>query len=166
MLFDKIYRWIEARVGLTELVDRELKTYLLPRNINVWYSMGSVLLFIFALQIATGMLLLVYYVPDADKAFASVSTIMNKVPFGWIIRIVHAVGSNMMVVVLFLHMLSVLFMGSYKSPRELTWLSGFTLFSLVLAISLTGYLLPWSQLSFWAVTVATNSIRAIPLAGG
>jgi ubiquinol-cytochrome c reductase cytochrome b subunit len=166
MVFKSMYNWLEVRLGIKELVDKELKGYLLPRNINFWYSMGSVLLFIFALQVVTGILLLIFYVPDADKAFASVSTIMNRVPFGWLIRMCHAVGSNMMVVVLLLHMLSVLFMGSYKSPRELNWLSGFILLTLVMAISLTGYLLPWSQLSFWAVTVATNSIGAIPVIGG
>jgi ubiquinol-cytochrome c reductase cytochrome b subunit len=137
----------------------------LPRNINEWYSLGSVLLVIFALQVVTGMLLLVYYVPDADKAFRSVSFIMNEVPFGWLIRLAHAVGSNLMVFVLMLHMFSTLVMGSYKSPRELNWVSGFTLFTLVQGISLTGYLAPWSQLSFWATTVATNSVIAIPLIG-
>lgn len=162
----KIGRWLEVRLGIEALVEHYLTGYLLPRNINPWYSMGSVLLFIFALQVATGVLLLINYVPDADKAFASVTTIMNDVPYGWLIRMCHAVGSNMMVVVLLLHLLSVLFMGSYKSPRELNWLSGFTLFNLVMAISLTGYLLPWSQLSFWATTVATNSVGTIPVVGG
>jgi ubiquinol-cytochrome c reductase cytochrome b subunit len=90
---------------------------------------------------------------------------MNVVPFGWLIRLCHAVGSNMMVLVLLLHMLSVLFMGSYKSPRELNWVTGFILFVMVQGISLTGYLLPWSQLSFWATTVATNSANAIPVIG-
>lgn len=162
----RIYRWIDVRIGAGELVEKELTGYLLPRNINVWYSMGSILLVIFTIQVATGILLLVYYVPDADKAFHSITFIMNNVPFGWLIRLCHAVGSNMMVLILFCHMLSVLFMGSYKSPRELNWLSGFTLFLLVLALSLTGYLLPWSQLSFWATTVATNSVGAIPYVGG
>ncbi|HEX8960565.1 MAG TPA: cytochrome bc complex cytochrome b subunit [Geobacteraceae bacterium] len=164
-MFRKTYDWLEVRLGLRELAEKNLTGYLLPRNINFWYSMGSILLFIFALQVATGILLLVYYVPEADKAFDSVKAIMNSVPFGWLIRMCHAVGSNMMVLVLFCHMLSVLFMGSYKSPRELNWLSGFILFTLVLGISLTGYLLPWSQLSFWATTVATNSVGAIPYIG-
>jgi ubiquinol-cytochrome c reductase cytochrome b subunit len=124
-----------------------------------------VLLFILSLQVVTGILLLIYYVPDAEKAFTSVSDIMNRVPFGWLIRMTHVVGSNMMVLVLLLHMLSVLFMGSYKRPRELNWLSGFILFNLVMATSLTGYLLPWSQLSYWATTVATNSAGAIPYVG-
>ncbi|GLI36550.1 cytochrome bc complex cytochrome b subunit [Geobacter hydrogenophilus] len=160
-----IYHWLDARIGVGELVEKRLTGYLLPRSINAWYSLGSVLLVIFALQVITGILLLVYYVPDAEKAFKSVSSIMNDVPFGWLIRMCHAVGSNMMVAVLMLHMLSVLFMGSYKSPRELNWVTGFILFNLVLGISLTGYLLPWSQLSFWATTVATNSAGAIPVIG-
>ena len=166
VLFKKIADWLEVRLGLRDLVDRELTGYLLPRNINAWYSMGSILLFIFALQVVTGILLLIYYVPDADRAFRSVTTIMNEVPFGWLIRMCHAVGSNMMVLILLFHMLSVLFMGSYKSPREMNWLSGFILLNLVMAVSLTGYLLPWSQLSFWATTVATNSVGTIPVVGG
>ncbi|MBJ6727250.1 cytochrome b [Geomesophilobacter sediminis] len=164
-LFKKIYHWIDVRIGSTEIVEKELTGYLLPKNINEWYSLGSVLLVIFALQVVTGMLLLVYYVPDADKAFKSVTYIMNEVPFGWLIRLCHAVGSNLMVFVLMLHMLSTLLMGSYKSPREMNWISGFVLFSLVQGISLTGYLAPWSQLSFWATTVATNSVTAVPLIG-
>lgn len=164
-LIKRITEWIDVRLGVRELAQKELTGYLLPANINAWYSMGSILLFIFALQVVTGILLLMNYVPDADKAFKSVTFIMNNVPFGWLIRTCHAVGSNMMVLVLMLHMLSVLFMGSYKRPRELNWVSGFILFTLVQAICLTGYLLPWSQLSFWATTVATNSVGAIPAVG-
>ena len=164
-LLKRLYRWVDLRIGASEIVAKELTGYLLPRNINEWYSLGSVLLVIFALQVVTGMLLMVYYVPDADKAFKSVTFIMNEVPYGWLIRLCHAVGSNMMVAVLILHMLSTLFMGSYKSPRELNWLTGFILLTLVQGISLTGYLAPWSQLSFWATTVATNSASAIPVIG-
>jgi ubiquinol-cytochrome c reductase cytochrome b subunit len=164
-MLKRLYDWIDLRIGAREIVKKELTGYLLPRNINEWYSLGSVLLVIFALQVLTGMLLLVYYVPDAEKAFKSVNFIMNDLPYGWLIRLFHAVGSNTMVAVLILHMLSTLMMGSYKSPRELNWLTGFILLALVQGISLTGYLLPWSQLSFWATTVATNSANAIPVIG-
>jgi len=164
-LLKKLHDWLDVRIGTDELIRKELIGFLLPKNVNFWYSMGSILLFIFAMQVVTGILLMVYYVPHADKAFKSVTTIMNEVPFGWLIRISHAVGSHMMVLVLLVHMLSVLFMGSYKSPRELHWLSGFFLFGLVLVISLTGYLLPWSQLSFWATTIATDSVGIIPYFG-
>ena len=164
-LLKRLYDWIDLRIGAREIVKKELTGYLLPRNINEWYSLGSVLLVIFALQVATGMLLLVYYVPQADKAFKSVTFIMNDLPYGWLIRLCHAIGSDMMVAVLLLHMLSTLMMGSYKSPRELNWLTGFILFTLVQGICLAGYLAPWSQLSFWATTVATNSAASIPVAG-
>jgi ubiquinol-cytochrome c reductase cytochrome b subunit len=164
-LVKRVVDWIDVRIGIREVTENELTGYILPRTINAWYSMGSVLLFAFGLQVVSGMLLLIYYVPDADKAFKSVTAIMNDVPYGWLIRMCHAVGSNMMVLALLLHMLSVLFMGSYKKPRELNWVTGFTLLALVQAISLTGYLLPWSQLSFWATTVATNSANAIPVVG-
>ena len=164
-IFKKLYDWVEVRLGISEVIEKEMTGYLLPPTINRWYSLGSVLLFAFVLQVVSGILLLVYYVPDADKAFKSVSMIMNEIPFGWLIRLCHAVGSNLMVATLFLHMFSVLFMGSYKKPRELQWVSGFTLLNLVMGISLTGYLLPWSQLSFWATTVATNSVGAVPVIG-
>lgn len=164
-IIEKIHQWVEVRLGIDEIVKQNLTGYLLPRTINVWYSMGSVLIFAFVLQVISGILLLIYYVPDAEKAFKSVSYIMNYIPYGYLIRMGHAIGSNMMVAVLFLHMLSVLFMGSYKKPRELNWLTGFILFVLALGISLTGYLLPWSQLSFWATTVATTSMGAIPFVG-
>ena len=164
-MLKRLYDWIDLRIGAREIVQKELTGYLLPRKINEWYSLGSVLLVIFALQVATGILLMIYYVPDAESAFKSITFIMNELPYGWLIRLCHAVGSNMMVAVLMLHMLSTLIMGSYKSPRELNWLTGFLLFTLVQGISLTGYLAPWSQLSFWATTVATNSASAIPVIG-
>ncbi|HEY3490091.1 MAG TPA: cytochrome bc complex cytochrome b subunit [Candidatus Deferrimicrobiaceae bacterium] len=164
-MLDRVIDWLDVRIGVRELAKEWGSGYLLPRNINFWYSMGSILLFIFLLQVVTGILLLIHYVPDSEKAFASVAVIMNDVPYGWLIRMIHAVGSNMMVAIALLHMFSVLFMGSYKAPREINWLSGFLLLNLILALCLTGYLLPWSQLSFWATTVATNSAGAIPYVG-
>ncbi|NCO52464.1 MAG: cytochrome bc complex cytochrome b subunit [Deltaproteobacteria bacterium] len=157
--------WLDSRLGVKELIHQNMGGYLLPRNVNLWYTMGAVLMALFGLQFLTGILLLVYYVPDTEKAFASVTAIMNEVPFGWLFRYLHVVGSNVIMIVLLLHMLSVLYMGSYKRPRELTWVSGFTLLNLGLVFCLTGYLLPWSQLSFWATTVATDAAGAIPLVG-
>jgi ubiquinol-cytochrome c reductase cytochrome b subunit len=124
-----------------------------------------VLLTLFALQFITGILLLIYYVPNTELAFKSVQKIMNEVPFGWLFRYIHAIGANLIVLVLMLHMLSILFMGSYKTPREITWVIGFFLLLTALGMSLTGYLLPWSQLSYWATTVATTSASVTPLIG-
>jgi len=157
--------WVDVRLGIKQILRENTTEYLVPGNINKWYALGTVLLVLFGLQFLTGILLLIYYVPDVDKAFASVEKIVNQVPYGWLVRNLHAVGSNLIIVVLLLHMLSVLFMGSYKRPRELTWLSGFTIFNLGLVLCLTGYLLPWSQLSFWATTVATDAAGAVPVIG-
>ncbi len=164
-ILGKAVDWLDLRIGIRELVKTSVTDYLLPRNINAWYSLGSILMVGFALQVVTGILLLIHYVPDSEKAYASVNAIMNVVPYGWFIRMCHAVGSNLMMAAALLHMFSVLFMGSYKRPRELNWLSGFILLNLIMGLCLTGYLLPWSQLSFWATTVATNAAGAIPVAG-
>lgn len=160
-----IIAWFDSRLGVGELLHKNLRGYLLPRNVGIWHTLGAVLLALFGLQVLTGILLLVYYVPDTERAFDSVSRIMNEVPYGWLFRYLHMVGSNLIIVALLLHLLSVLYMGAYKRPRELTWLSGFGLFNLALVLCLTGYLLPWSQLSFWATTVATDAPGAIPLIG-
>jgi len=161
----RIYDWVDLRLGVQDLLEQNLTKYLLPRNINAWYTLGAVLITLFVLQFATGILLLIHYVPDQAEAFESVTRIMNDVPYGWLIRYLHVVGSNLIVIALLLHMFSVLFMKSYYRPREVTWLSGFILFNLALALCLTGYLLPWSQLSFWATTVATDAAGAIPVIG-
>lgn len=161
----KIVDYLDARAGIREILRKNLGGYLLPRNVNTWYALGSVLLVLFVIQIITGILLLINYIPSTKLAFESVQLIMNDVSYGWLFRYIHAVGANVIIIVLMLHMLSVLFMGSYKRPREITWLAGFMLFLLSLGMCFTGYLLPWSQLSFWATTVATQSVGVIPFIG-
>jgi len=158
----RLFHWFDERVGWGEIAHKHLYGYLLPENINAWYSMGSVLLALFALQVLTGVFLLIYYRPTTEGAFSSIRTIMTEVPYGWLIRSIHAAGANVMIFILFLHMLSTFFMGSYKKPRELNWVTGCVLFGLTLGLALSGYLLPWSQLSYWATTVATNTVTAIP----
>ena len=164
-LCKKVVDWVDTRLGVRALFAENMSAYLLPKNINIWYSLGATLLALLTLQIVTGLLLLVFYIPDTEKAFHSVETIMNEIPYGWLIRYCHAVGSNIVILAMLLHLLSVLFMGSYKKPRELTWLAGFFLYNVALISCLTGYLLPWSQLSFWATTVATSAAGAIPAIG-
>jgi ubiquinol-cytochrome c reductase cytochrome b subunit len=164
-ILKKIGDFLDVRLGIKDILEQNLTKYLLPRNINVWYTLGAVLLTLFTIQIVSGILLLVYYNPTTDEAFHSIQRIMNDIPYGWLIRTLHAVGANIIILALLLHMLSTLFMGSYKRPRELTWMAGFLLFLLSLGMCLTGYLLPWSQLSFWATTVATSSSGEIPLIG-
>ncbi len=164
-LIDRFIDWVHYRTGIKDIVQQQITEYRVPPKLNKWYSLGGLSLFIFGLQLVTGVLLLVYYVPSTDSAFASIQRIMLDIPYGWLVRVSHAAGSHMMIIIILLHMISVVFMGSYKKPREMTWLSGCALLFLTLAVCFTGYLLPWSQLSYWATTVATSIPEPIPVVG-
>jgi ubiquinol-cytochrome c reductase cytochrome b subunit len=164
-MYGKIRKWLDVRIGLDELIRTQLTEYMVPRNINIFYTLGFVALAAFISQIITGFFLLIYYVPQSEYAFRSVQDIMNKVPYGWLFRQMHAVGSNLMVTVVLFHMLSVFFMGSYKKPREMTWVAGSLLLLTTLSFCLSGYLLPWSQLSYWATTIVTTIPTAFPYMG-
>lgn len=156
---------LEIRIGLNELIRNQLTEYRVPGNINIFYTLGVVALVAFTTQALTGFFLLFYYIPHSDHAFRSIQDIMMVVPFGWLFRLVHVVGSNLMVAVVFLHMLSVFVMGSYKKPREYTWLTGGLMLLTTLGFCLSGYLLPWSQLSYWATTIVTTLPTAFPYIG-
>src|SRR5512147_204560 len=164
-MLKRIKNWIEIRIGLDELVRTQFTGYLVPRNINIFYTLGFVALAGFLVQVLTGFLLLIYYVPLPDYAFGSVQNIMVNVPYGWLFRLMHVVGSNLIVVAVGCHMLSVFFMNSYKKPRELTWFAGACMLLITLTFCLSGYLLPWSQLSYWATTIVTNLPSALPYVG-
>ncbi len=164
-MWKNIKNWIEVRIGLEELVRTHLTGYLVPKNINLFYTLGFVALAGFVVQVLTGFLLLTYYVPQPDHAFRSVQNIMVSVPYGWLFRLMHVVGSNLIVIAVGCHMLSVFFMNSYKKPRELTWFAGASMLLITLTFCLSGYLLPWSQLSYWATTIVTNLPSALPYVG-
>ena len=161
----QVREWLEIRIGLNELTRSQLTEYRVPKNINIFYTLGVVAFVAYLFQSLTGILLLFYYIPDDKDAFQSVQFIMNLAPYGWLFRLMHVVGSNLMVAIVALHMMSAFFLGSYKKPRELTWVVGALLLLTTLGFCLSGYLLPWSQLSFWATTVVTNIPTAFPLCG-
>lgn len=162
---ERLHSWLEERVGLSGLLKlaRE-KTVPLHRH-TVWYYLGGMSLFLFSVQLASGILLLLYYRPSADEAFESVQFIMAKVPFGWLIRSVHSWSANLLIFVVFIHMFSVFFLKAYRKPRELTWVSGTILLFLMLAFGFSGYLLPWNALAFFATQVGTEVVGAVPLVG-
>jgi ubiquinol-cytochrome c reductase cytochrome b subunit len=164
-LFAPVWNWVDERLRLSAIFRATLTEYMVPANLNLWHTLGSILVVCFVIQVVTGMLLLVYYVPDAGRAFDSVKSISDTIPFGWLVRRIHAMTSHLFVLALFLHLLSTLYMRAYKKPRELQWMTGMILFGLVMLAALSGYLLPWSQLSYWATTVATNSAGSIPFIG-
>lgn len=156
--------WLHARTGyrtgLSRLLDEPL-----PPGIGWWFTLGSVLLFLLALQGITGVALALYYAPTPDHAYQSVQFIMREVPLGSFVRGLHFFGASAIVIAAVLHMLRVIAFGSYKAPREATWLTGVALLLIVLAFSLTGYLLPWDQRAYWATVVTVNITKLIPLAG-
>jgi ubiquinol-cytochrome c reductase cytochrome b subunit len=164
-MWKNIKNWIEVRTGYQELVRTHLTGYLVPKNINIFYTLGFAALAGFVVQVLTGFLLLTYYVPHPDHAFKSVQNIMVNVPYGWLFRLMHVVGSNLIVIAVACHLLSVFFMNSYKKPRELTWFAGASMLLITLTFCLSGYLLPWSQLSYWATTIVMNVPSALPYVG-
>jgi ubiquinol-cytochrome c reductase cytochrome b subunit len=161
----QLREWLDTRIGLDEIIRSQLTEYRVPKNLNLFYTLGMMAFAAFMIQVVTGILLLTYYVPHEEHAFKNIQTIMNVVPYGWLFRLMHVVGSNLMVAVVFLHMGSVFFLGAYKKPREITWVVGALLLFTTLTFCLSGYLLQWSQLSYWATTVVTNIPTAFPFCG-
>jgi cytochrome b6 len=122
-------------------------------------------LFLFVIQVGTGILLLLYYRPSAETAFESVQFIVTEVEFGWLIRSVHSWSANLMMATAFIHMFSALFLRAFRKPRELTWLSGVILLFLSLGFGFSGYLLPWNKLAFFATKVGTDIAGIVPIIG-
>lgn len=138
----------------------------LPPHIGWLHVFGSLSFLLFISQTITGIMLLIYYRPTPEEAHASIKYITAQVNFGWMYRQIHAWGASIMILVVTLHMMRTFFMGSYKKPRELTWVTGVLIFILTIVFGFTGYLLPWNQIAFWATTVGTESADKVPIIGG
>lgn len=157
--------WFDDRLGVSAAVEfLRHKTVPLHRY-SIWYYFGGVSLFLFGLQVATGLLLLTYYKPTPEAAFESVRFIEAQVPFGWLIRSLHSWSANLMVLTVLIHMFSVFFLKAYRPPRELTWLTGVVLVGLTMGFGFSGYLLPWNELAFFATKVGTDIAGSVPLIG-
>lgn len=137
----------------------------LPPHTGWAHVLGSLALLTFASQVVTGILLLLYYRPTVKEAHESIQYITGEVAFGWLFRQVHAWGATFMMIAVILHMTRTFFMGAFKKPRELTWVVGVLIFVVTMLFGFTGYLLPWNQLSYWATTVGTEVVGAVPLLG-
>jgi cytochrome b6 len=162
----RLWQALDERLELAPLL--EFATHKeVPQHRHSWaYYFGGLTLFFFCIQVATGILLLLYYRPTAEAAFESVQFIVTRVPFGWLIRSIHSWSANLMILAAFAHMFSVYLLGSYGKPRELTWWSGFALLLLAMGFGFSGYLLPWNTLSFFATRVGTDMVSKVPLVGG
>ncbi len=161
----RLRAYLEERTGLSVLADLARHKRVPRHRHSFWYYLGGMTLFLFGVQVGTGILLLLYYRPSAGEAFESVQFIMTRVPFGWLVRSIHSWSANLLVLVAFVHMFSVFFLKAYRRPRELTWLSGALLLFLMLAFGFSGYHLPWNTLAFFATQVGSQVAGAVPVVG-
>jgi len=159
-----IEKWLDSRLPIIRF-GADYMALPTPRNLNYWWTFGGILALCLVIQIATGVILAMHYVPNTELAFASVERIMRDVNGGDVIRYTHANGASMFFIAVYLHMLRGLYYGSYKAPREMIWIVGCLIFFLMIATAFLGYVLPWGQMSYWGAEVITNLIGAIPLVG-
>jgi cytochrome b6 len=162
---EKALAYLEPRFQVSALWEFAKKKKVPEHKHSFWYFFGGICLFLFIVQVLTGMLLLLYYTPSVDAAHESVQFIMSQVQFGWLVRSVHSWTANILIGVIFVHMFSAFFLKAYRPPRELTWMTGFLLLVLFMAFGFSGYLLPWNELSFFATRVGTDIAGVIPFVG-
>lgn len=157
--------WVDNRFPLMKMWNEHLAQYYAPKNFNIWYYFGAFALLVFVIQVVTGIWLTMNYKPSAAEAFASVEYIMRDVQWGWFIRYMHSTGASAFFVVIYLHMFRALLYGSYKKPRELLWLTGMSIYLLLMGEAFFGYLLPWGQMSYWGAQVIISLFGALPFIG-
>jgi cytochrome b6 len=157
--------WLDERIDLSGIRHFIAEKGVPIHTQEVWYYLGGMTMFLFGVQVFTGILLLLYYRPSSAEAYESVQFIVTQVQFGWLIRNVHSWSANLLIALAFAHFFSVFFLKSYRKPRELTWLTGILLLFLMFGFGFSGYLLPWNELSFFATKVGTGIAGAVPLIG-
>jgi len=157
--------WLDERLSISALSEIARKKEVPVHRYSIWYYFGGMTLFLFVVQVATGILLLLYYRPSAENAFESVQFIVTEVQFGWLIRSIHSWSANLMIATLFIHLFSVFFLRAYRRPREMTWVSGVVLLFIAICFGFSGYLLPWNKLAFFATKVGTEIAGVIPIVG-
>ena len=162
---ERVWAFFVERLGLDDAQALAAKKRVPIHQTTIFYFLGGMALFLFGIQVATGILLSLYYKPSPDQAFESVRAIMTEIDFGWLIRSIHVWSANLLIGVLFLHILTTYMMRAYRGPREITWITGVLLLGLFLAFGFSGYLLPWNQLAFFATRVGTAIVGAVPWVG-
>ncbi len=164
-LKNPVIRWIDTRMPIFTMMQKEYGTFPTPRNFNYFWNFGALALVNLVIMIATGIFLAMNYTPNTVLAFDSVQRIMRDVNFGWLLRYIHQNGASMFFIVVYIHIYRGFYYGSYKYPRELLWMIGVVILLLMMATAFMGYVLPWGQMSYWGATVITNLFSAIPVVG-
>ncbi len=157
-------KWVHRRIPIIGLIYDTLMIPT-PKNLNWMWIWGIVLTFTLLLQIVTGIVLVMHYTPHVDLAFGSVEHIMRNVNGGWALRYIHQNGASLFFVAVYAHIFRNLYYGSYKAPREITWVIGIVIYLLMMGTAFMGYVLPWGQMSFWGATVITGLFGAVPFVG-
>lgn len=158
--------WFDQRLAVKKFMKVMVSEYWIPKNINFLWAMGVILMTLFVVLFLSGLMLVMYYKPDAALAFDSVNkTIMQEVEYGWLWRHIHAVAASVVFLVMYIHLFTGLYYRSYKQGREMIWVSGMLLFMIFSAEAFSGYMLPWGQMSYWAAMVITNLFGGIPVIG-
>jgi len=158
-------RWLDTRLPIIRFAKDTALDFPTPKNLNYWWTFGGILALMLGIQIVSGIILAMHYVPHVDHAFNSVERIMRDVNHGWLIRYMHSNGASMFFVAVYLHIFRGLYYGSYKAPREVLWIIGVVIFLLMMATAFIGYVLPWGQMSFHGAVVITNLFGAFPIVG-
>ena len=154
---NSVEEWMDQRLAVNKVKKVMATEYWIPKDINFLWAMGMILAVTFGLLVVSGIFLLMYYKPDTQMAFDSVNyIIMAEVGYGWLWRHIHAVAATLVFLIIYIHMFTGIYYGSYKRGRELIWISGMLLFVTFSAAAFSGYLLPWGQMSYWAGMVITN----------
>ena len=157
-------KWLHSRLPIVSLMYDTLMIPT-PKNLNWMWIWGIVLTFCLVLQIVTGIILVMHYTPHVDLAFASIEHIMRNVNGGHFIRYLHMNGASLFFFAVYIHIFRGLYYGSYKAPREITWIIGMLIYLMMMGTAFMGYVLPWGQMSFWGATVITGLFGAIPFIG-
>src|SRR3989304_7317295 len=139
---------VDDRFHLTPVIEQNLTHKQVPRTLSWAGCFGGLAFLIFLIQVFTGVLLLMYYQPDPEQAWDSVTFIKSNVPMGWLIQRIHVIGANLMIAFVLLHMARVVYLRIFRTPREFQWVSGVILALSTSMMAFTGYLLPWTQLSY------------------
>src|SRR5271165_452444 len=161
----QIGAWIDQRLQLGGVI-REAITHPVPRSsASWWYVFGSAALTIFGLQVVTGILLALTYVPSAAEAWNSLQHLNHDVTLGWFLRAVHGWGSDFMVAIVLIHMCQVFLFGAYKYPRELTWIIGVFLILMTLGMAFTGQVLRFDQDAYWGLGIGASILSRVPWIG-
>jgi ubiquinol-cytochrome c reductase cytochrome b subunit len=162
----QIYEWFDSRLQLSKPVI-EAATHSVPRNTaSWWYVFGSASFVLLLLQIATGILLALTYVPSAGEAWNSLQVLNQQIPLGWFLRAMHGWGSDFMVAVVLIHMAQVFLFGAYKFPRELTWILGVFLLLMTLGMAFTGQVMRFDQDAYWGLGIGASIVSRVPFVGG